>query len=474
MSFNLDEFSSIIGLKYCENCAPSPLKETVRDRLATLRLVDEKDTSISSTDLVNSSSLRTRYFSPTWRVLMVYIVKCLGATSFKKPSASEVPLTSYMLKVAKLSPVHEESLILPSGRVNADDTVDKSLFGTSVQPLNQPKAPTDKKTKKKKNLASSKPKISKIVKESSLIKQVADTQHAEEPVASDTTKELYGHAEESPFETESKSNFTGKEFTNVVADSTLFDSLFLDEEIKEADSDLKSMPDDEIMSMSENDKDIDNSEELSKNDEIDDDKVIDELVNMANIKDATLNVFVASKSQRLSKAIKKTVGKSVKRNVKKQIGTMNESSDAADTILRATGSFPSVGLFLLKWVVPETLSPPLLSALAEAGTKSIKRTTSRLWVAFQRLFDAIAMQLPDLLSTTLKDILPQMLKDSVKQALPKFDKRVKKTLKAGVDELVLKPLNKEFNALNTMERRRFVILQKQLSKDIKKTVGKSV
>ncbi|GKA27943.1 hypothetical protein Tco_0714111 [Tanacetum coccineum] len=97
-------------------------KETVRVGLATLRLVDQKDTSISSTDLVNSSLLRTRYFSPTWRVLMVYIVKCLGehllgniykndklntfkphqiSASFKQPSASEVPLTSHMLKHAK-------------------------------------------------------------------------------------------------------------------------------------------------------------------------------------------------------------------------------------------------------------------------------------------------------------------------------------------------------------------------------------
>ncbi|GJT75080.1 hypothetical protein Tco_1041805 [Tanacetum coccineum] len=39
---------------------------------------------------------------------------------------------------------------------------------------------------------------------------------------------------------------------------------------------------------------------------------------------------------------------------------------------------------------------------------------------------------------------------------------------------ILKPLNKEFNALNTLESRRFVILQKKLGKAIRKTVGKSV
>nr|GEU37081.1 retrotransposon protein, putative, Ty1-copia subclass [Tanacetum cinerariifolium] len=112
----------------------------------------------------------------------------ISATSFKKPYALEVPLTSHTLKVAKLSLLPEESLIHPSGGVNDDDTVDKSLLGTSMQLDNHPKAPTDKK---KKNPASSKPKTSKIVRESSSIIQVADNQHAEEPMATaDTTKSI--------------------------------------------------------------------------------------------------------------------------------------------------------------------------------------------------------------------------------------------------------------------------------------------
>ncbi|GJS02120.1 hypothetical protein Tco_0318628 [Tanacetum coccineum] len=330
-------------------------------------------------------------------------------------------------------------------------------------PVNQPKAPTDKKSKKKKNPASSKPKTSKIVRESSPIKQVTDTQHAEEPVATDTTKGIessesaeelrnqtkpvdaeksapgndtlrfitldvdpensrlckdpqhpahesqtsecptftqphgsLNHNQKNPNDPEIKSlgNVYFEElyghveledrFTNAVADSTLVDSFFLDKKIKEADFDLESMPDDEIMSMSENDEDIDDSEKLSKNDEIDADKVIDELVNMANTKDATLNVFGASS-------------------------------------------------------LPISIVYASLSSLGNIQT-----------------------------------LIAKMFKDSVKQAIPMFDKRVKKTLKAGVDELVPKPLNKDFNTLNMMERRRFVILQKQLSKAIKKTVGKSV
>nr|GEV77430.1 ribonuclease H [Tanacetum cinerariifolium] len=69
--------------------------------------------------------------------------------------------------------------------------------------------------------------------------------------------------------------------------------------------------------------------------------------------------------------------------------------------------------------------------------------------------DAFEERMLKLLFDTFKNILPQIIKDpikqSVKKALPKFDKRVEKTLKAQVPEIILKLLNKEFNALNKME-----------------------
>ncbi|GJW26133.1 hypothetical protein Tco_0039944 [Tanacetum coccineum] len=46
LSFNLDDFSTIIGLKRNENFVPLPPKETMKAALATLGLVDENDTSI--------------------------------------------------------------------------------------------------------------------------------------------------------------------------------------------------------------------------------------------------------------------------------------------------------------------------------------------------------------------------------------------------------------------------------------------
>ncbi|GKD33416.1 hypothetical protein Tco_1248925, partial [Tanacetum coccineum] len=55
-----------------------PQKVTVKGRLATLGLFDEDDTSLSSTDLIKSSRVKVKYFSQTWKVLMQYIIKCLG------------------------------------------------------------------------------------------------------------------------------------------------------------------------------------------------------------------------------------------------------------------------------------------------------------------------------------------------------------------------------------------------------------
>nr|GEY61818.1 hypothetical protein [Tanacetum cinerariifolium] len=78
LSFDLGDFSTIIGLKYNKKSEALPSKETVRDGLATLGLVDEKKPNLTSIDLINSSLLRIRYFSSIWRVLMMHIVKCLG------------------------------------------------------------------------------------------------------------------------------------------------------------------------------------------------------------------------------------------------------------------------------------------------------------------------------------------------------------------------------------------------------------
>ncbi|GKD41754.1 hypothetical protein Tco_1261961 [Tanacetum coccineum] len=121
----------------------------------------------------------------------------ITAASFQKLLASEVPLTSHMLKVAKLSEGPEQSLIPPSGEVNADDTADKSPSRTTMQLVTQPKAPTDRMTKKRRIPPSSKPKSPYKVRVILPKKQVTETQHAEVTVATaDATKSLASESAE--------------------------------------------------------------------------------------------------------------------------------------------------------------------------------------------------------------------------------------------------------------------------------------
>nr|GEX90934.1 hypothetical protein [Tanacetum cinerariifolium] len=90
------------------------------------------------------------------------------------------------------------------------------------------------------------------------------------------------------------------------------------------------------------------------------------------------------------------------------------------------------------------------------------------------VIDALKERLHKMLSNTLNTILRDLLKDLVKNVLPKFDKRVQKTLKANVPERILKPLNKELIALNILENNKIVDLQKKLTKAVKIKVGKYV
>ncbi|GKA97272.1 hypothetical protein Tco_0825166 [Tanacetum coccineum] len=144
LSFIQKEFTSATSLPICENLVPLPPKETVRAGLATLGLFDKDKPTLSSTELVNSSPLKIKYFSPigncSCNILDKYISNDLNlvkphtitAASFQKPLASEVLLTSHMLKVAKLFVGPEQSLIPPPGEVNADDTADKSPSKTTM------------------------------------------------------------------------------------------------------------------------------------------------------------------------------------------------------------------------------------------------------------------------------------------------------------------------------------------------------
>ncbi|GKE70573.1 hypothetical protein Tco_1528645 [Tanacetum coccineum] len=191
LSFTREDFISAIGLTNSESFVSLPIKETIRAGLATLGLVDKDKPSLSSTDLclggilgshdqlnLNQQTIAyclifslkvnigdiifndlvhklqnwkknretnicyTKFLSLTFENflgdnyndddLIVLKPNSISATSFQTPMASEVRLTSHMLRVAKISTEPEKSLVLPSEEVNADETADKSSSGTNM------------------------------------------------------------------------------------------------------------------------------------------------------------------------------------------------------------------------------------------------------------------------------------------------------------------------------------------------------
>ncbi|GKC62256.1 hypothetical protein Tco_1089854 [Tanacetum coccineum] len=159
-----------------------------------------------------------RYMSLVIEHLLAYVNKDLNPTksyqitvaTFKQSSFSEVPLTSYMHKIAKLS---EEPLILTSEEENAKGTGDKSLSETVVHPVSKPKPKTNKKRRTKKISSSYEPNVSKYTLDFSLFGDV--------PLESLNTA-----ADESPYDTESEIKII-KRFKPIIEDEKpLFTSEF--------------------------------------------------------------------------------------------------------------------------------------------------------------------------------------------------------------------------------------------------------
>ncbi|GJW06292.1 hypothetical protein Tco_1568715 [Tanacetum coccineum] len=161
LTFNLEVFSSVIGLKSSESFVNLPKKETVKEGLATLGLFDETKPSLTSFDLINSSPLHpetgkherkpnifyTRYLS----LVMEHLIKenykndkllslkpyKITFVTLRTPLENETPLNAHMCNVAEISPHPLQSLIPPFGEVNVDDSTNKSLSGISMQPLTE-------------------------------------------------------------------------------------------------------------------------------------------------------------------------------------------------------------------------------------------------------------------------------------------------------------------------------------------------
>ncbi|GJY79994.1 hypothetical protein Tco_0492745 [Tanacetum coccineum] len=197
-------------------------------------------------------------------------------------------------------------------------------------------------------------------------------------------------ADESPFDTESKIKLVGKVVPELNVDYQVDDFTLADQDMKEINSSLESMPEDELLSVSgfeandaKEDNKSKNKAELSKDGEATANNVLDELVDMANSQDANLNAFT---------------DKTHKSNL---LGHLHEEFSSLTTKV-----------------------DQLKSLLAQRVADKIQDSMPKMVV------DASEERIPDLLSNTLKNILPQIIKESVNQALSNFDKRVDETLKA--------------------------------------------
>nr|GEX19534.1 hypothetical protein [Tanacetum cinerariifolium] len=100
LTFTQDEFIFSISLPICRNAIHLPPKETVRTGIATLGLFYKDKPSLSSTDFINSSPLKIKYFSPTWKIFMLYIVKCLA----KEEESHTFFQTKVFIKVGVILP----------------------------------------------------------------------------------------------------------------------------------------------------------------------------------------------------------------------------------------------------------------------------------------------------------------------------------------------------------------------------------
>ncbi|GJT95819.1 hypothetical protein Tco_1091337 [Tanacetum coccineum] len=314
----------------------------------------------------------------------------ITAASFQKPLTSKVPLTSHMLKVAKLSEEPEQSLIPPSREVNADDTADKSLSRASVQPVTQVILPK---------------------------KQVAETQHAKVTVATaDATKSLVASelAEEQGnqlsaakaekvldqnVEEEKDAEFVAMEevaeeqsleFPTVeklldeadkLNKATMHDSKETADIHEDSDSDLQSMPDDDLRSVSGFDT--------------------------ADSNDTHENEVLPDHMDHICEEVS---------SLHSKLGDM-ESSIVQQVSAEIKSSLPAL--------VSNTFKEQLPSFLSDA--------------------------LKDTLPQLLKDSIRSSVSKSIAEELPHVEAHVQKNLQDHLPNLLLKPIYKEFNAFNKLE-----------------------
>ncbi|GJS01069.1 retrovirus-related pol polyprotein from transposon TNT 1-94 [Tanacetum coccineum] len=325
LSFDSDTFASVIGLEYLKEYISLPDHEAVKDVIATLRLSYGNYLDLSSKDLAHSTPLRLRYFSPTWKVLMTYLVKCLGGNqgSHDQLNVNQQMITYglcwgmdidiagilYDDVVSKLTAAGKKgreknicytrymSLVmehlLGKEYVNSNLTATKSYQITSAtfKKPTVPEVPLTSHMRKVANLDEEplrKQTLTPLEQENVVIEVHMDDDGTEfvdselHLIGNITLESLNQTADESPFDTESEIKIV-KSYKPVTANE---ESRFTSNESDaEEDSNLEYIPDDEIGSpsafqVSDSDEESLSEPKLSKSEEKYANKVLDELADL--------------------------------------------------------------------------------------------------------------------------------------------------------------------------------------------------
>ncbi|GKB41988.1 hypothetical protein Tco_0886930, partial [Tanacetum coccineum] len=269
-----------------EKFVPLPPKETVKAALATLGLVDENDTSISSTNLANST-----------------------------PFENEVPLTAHMCKLENLSPEPTKSLIPPSRELNNDDTANKSLSKINVQhPAEKPVATAD---------ATQSIDVSESAEKLGNQPKPADAEKVQETIIEEEVRKF-------------GIKYLGDVPLDELGGLMLIWMLMrapLTQIMQEVDSDLESMHGDENESLSEFEADESNDDDplpkfdkrVKKTLNAEIPKLLIKLLNNAfNLLNKKERIRFVSLQKLLAKTIKIKVGKYVMRSVRKEVTVVRE------------------------------------------------------------------------------------------------------------------------------------------------------
>ncbi|GJU40842.1 retrovirus-related pol polyprotein from transposon TNT 1-94 [Tanacetum coccineum] len=408
LTFNLNTFSSVIGLDRSDEFVSVPPKETMKARLETLGHVDEDHPSLSSSNIINSSPVKLKYFSPTCKVLVQYIVKCLGpkAQTVKRPRKKKIQSLTQpeVLQSSKSSKSSSSQATHPQPAeefmVTADATKSLEASESAEMQGNQPSAAYAKKEQYVLDQ-----KAEKEVKESGL-KFLGDATF--EKIMDEYEKtQAAKEKDKSPYDTESEIKIIKSFQVASVSDA---------EEGDASNFDLRSMADDDLASLI--------GFETPKADH--------------DSKEGTAETLHASADMQAQSD---------------PLGHLHEE------------------LYKLNIKVDQ-LESSISKKVADAIQTSVPTIVA----------DSLKATLPDLLSEALKNILPQLLQDSIKHSilesieekLPLVTTQVQETLKDQLPESILKPINKQFHAFNTLESRRFVLLQKDLSNFLHNKMRKSI